>query len=79
MLFRSLGPAYWLQVHGLDLGTLFQNSSMMLNSVLRTEITPFSFFVGFVPGLLGNVIGTAFSGIGIYKRQTATLMKELEA
>ena len=32
-----------------------------------------------VPGLLANVIGTAIAGVGIYKRQTATLMKELEA
>jgi putative ABC transport system permease protein len=75
----ALVPSYWLQVKGLDLGFIFANSSLMLNSVLRTEITPATFFVGFIPGLLANVIGTAFSGIGIYKRQTATLMKELEA
>ena len=75
----ALVPAYWLQQRGLDLGNLFQNSSLMLNNVLRAEVTPVSFFVGLVPGLLANVIGTAFSGIGIYKRQTATLMKELEA
>ena len=75
----ALAPSYWLQVHGFDLGYLFKNSSLMVNSVIRTEITPTSFFVGFVPGLLANGIGTAISGVGIYKRQTATLMKELEA
>ena len=75
----ALAPSYWLHVYGLDLGYLFANSSLMLNSVLRTEITPASFVVGFIPGLAANLIGTTFSGIGIYKRQTATLMKELEA
>jgi putative ABC transport system permease protein len=75
----ALLPAYWLQVHGWDLGYLFANSSLMLNNVIRTEITPVAFVIGFVPGLLANVVGSAIAGIGIYKRQTATLMKELEA
>jgi putative ABC transport system permease protein len=75
----ALLPAYWLQVHGWDLGYLFANSSLMLNNVIRTEITPVAFVIGFIPGLLANVVGTAIAGIGIYKRQTATLMKELEA
>ena len=75
----ALLPAYWLQVHGWDLGYLFANSSLMLSNVIRTEITPVAFVIGFIPGLLANVVGTAIAGIGIYKRQTATLMKELEA
>jgi putative ABC transport system permease protein len=75
----ALVPAYWMQVKGLDMGYLFANSSLMLNSVIRTEITSASFVVGFVPGVLANVIGAAIAGLGIYKRQTATLMKELEA
>jgi putative ABC transport system permease protein len=75
----ALLPAYWLQVHGWDIGYLFANSSLMLNNVIRTEITPVAFVIGFIPGLVANVVGTAIAGIGIYKRQTATLMKELEA
>jgi putative ABC transport system permease protein len=35
--------------------------------------------IGFVPGLLATGLGTAISGMGVYKRQTAALMKELEA
>ena len=31
-----------------------------------------------LPGLLATAIGTAISGAGVYKRQTASLMKELE-
>jgi putative ABC transport system permease protein len=75
----ALAPSYWMQVHGLDMGYLFENSSLMLNNVIRTHITAASFAIGFVPGVLANLIGTAIAGIGIYKRQTATLMKELEA
>jgi len=75
----ALLPSYWMQVHGLDMGYLFANASLMLNNVIRTEITPASFVVGFIPGVLANAIGTAIAGVGIYKRQTATLMKELEA
>ncbi len=72
-------PAYWLQTKGFDVGYMLENSSMMLNNVIRARITPASFVIGFVPGLLATGIGTAVSGIGIFRRQTATLMKELEA
>jgi putative ABC transport system permease protein len=75
----GLAPAYWLQSKGFDVGYLMPNSSLMLNSVIRAQITITSFFIGFLPGLLATGIGTAISGIGVYKRQTATLMKELEA
>jgi putative ABC transport system permease protein len=51
----------------------------MIPSVLRTHITPVDFYIGFMPGLLSTVIGTMLSGVGIYRRQTAKLFKELEA
>jgi putative ABC transport system permease protein len=74
----GLIPAYWLQREGLDVGALLPNSSMMMANVIRAQISPTTFVIGFVPGLLATVIGTAISGIGIYKRKTASLMKELE-
>jgi putative ABC transport system permease protein len=39
---------------------------------------PVAFVIGFIPGC-SPTSWTAIAGIGIYKRQTATLMKELEA
>jgi putative ABC transport system permease protein len=51
---------------------------MMLPSVYKTSVTPDSFYIGFFPGLFATVIGTALAGIGIYKRKTAQLFKELE-
>lgn len=75
----GLVPAYWLQSQGLDISSLMPNSSLMMDDVIRAQITVTTFFIGLVPGLLATGIGTAISGIGIYKRQTATLIKELEA
>ena len=75
----GLVPAYWLQSRGFDVGSFMPNSSLMVNNVIRAQITTMTFFIGFLPGLLATGIGTAISGIGVYKRQTATLIKELEA
>jgi putative ABC transport system permease protein len=46
---------------------------------IRAQITPAAFFIGFGPGLLATLLGSAMAGLGIYKRQTSRLMKELEA
>jgi putative ABC transport system permease protein len=46
---------------------------------IRARITPPDFYIGFIPGVISTVIGTALSGIGIYRRQTSRLFKELEA
>jgi putative ABC transport system permease protein len=74
----GLIPAYWLQTVGLDISGLLPNSSMLMSNVIRAQISPTTFVIGFVPGLVATAIGTAISGIGIYRRATATLMKELE-
>ncbi len=74
----GLGFTWYLQVYGLDIGEFMDNSSMMISSVMRARITPATFYIGFIPGLLSTVFGTALSGIGIYRRQTAQLFKELE-
>jgi putative ABC transport system permease protein len=50
----------------------------MMPSVVRAAISPTAFYIGFWPGLVSMVLGNALSGIGIYKRQTAHLFKELE-
>jgi putative ABC transport system permease protein len=75
----GLVPAYWLQSRGFDVGALMPNSSLMMNNVIRAHITSTTFVIGFLPGVLATAIGTAISGAGVYKRQTASLMKELEA
>jgi putative ABC transport system permease protein len=54
------------------------DSSMMMPTVMRARVTPSLFYIGFIPGLFAMVLGNMLSGIGIYKRETATLFKELE-
>ncbi|MGA7161796.1 MAG: FtsX-like permease family protein [Bacteroidota bacterium] len=74
----GLAVAYYGQVKGLDIGSVLKDSTMMMPNVIRSDITPFTFVIGFLPGLLATFLGTAISGIGIYKRQTSELFKELE-
>jgi len=74
----GLGLAMYLQTHGLDIGAMLKNSSMMMPNVMRAQITGTTYYIGFIPGLFSTVLGAALSGIGVYRRQTAQLFKELE-
>ncbi|MBI1923120.1 FtsX-like permease family protein [Candidatus Poribacteria bacterium] len=74
----GVGFAYYLQVKGIDISSMMKNMTLMMSSVIRARVTPMSFIIGFIPGLLATFLGTAISGIGIYKRQTSQLFKELE-
>lgn len=64
---------------GIDFSSMLQGSNMMMSGVYRTRITPECYYIGFIPGVLATFLGTALAGIGIYKRQTAQLFKELQA
>lgn len=77
--FFGLLFAWLIQKYGIDISGLMKSSSLMMPSVIRARIMPSDFYLGFIPGLVSTVIGTMLSGIGIYKRQTAKLFKELEA
>jgi putative ABC transport system permease protein len=71
--------AWLIQKYGIDISGIMKGSAMMIPSVIKARISPVDFYIGFIPGLFSTVIGTMLSGIGIYKRQTARLFKELEA
>jgi putative ABC transport system permease protein len=75
----GLGVAFYLQVKGFDIGAIMKESTMMLPNVVRARITSETFVVGFLPGLFATFLGTAVSGIGIFRRHTAELFKELDA
>jgi len=78
----GMALVYWLQETGLDMTRWLRGGGAQLNiaiaNVIRTKVSPEGFFIGFVPGLFSTVLGTLISGIGIFKRQTSTLFKELE-
>ncbi|MDW3228152.1 MAG: FtsX-like permease family protein, partial [Acidobacteriota bacterium] len=74
----GLALSYYLQAHGINISGLMKNAAVMLPSHLYTRVTPVAYIIGFIPGLLSTLIGTAIAGRGIYKRSTASLFKELE-
>ena len=85
-LFGSLAGVFigiiislYLQNKGIDLGFAMNNASIMMPRVFRAQITPATWYIGFIPGIISTQFGTMLAGIGIYKRQTAQLFKELEA
>lgn len=69
---------WYMQMVGIDITGMMKNSSMLMPNIIRSKFTPELLYIGFIPGLLAMVLGNMLSGIGIYKRQTATLFKELE-
>jgi putative ABC transport system permease protein len=75
----GLGISWYLQEYGLYLGKLMKDATIMMPTTYRARISPETWFIGFIPGVFSKVIGTMLSGIGIYKRQTAQLFKELES
>lgn len=81
VLGTALGMAFawYLQTYGIDVSAFTEQTSMMVPTVYRARILPAAYFLGFVPGLASTVLGTALAGIGIYRRKTAQLFKELEA
>lgn len=69
---------FYLQSHGIDISDMTTDATMMMSTVLRSKFTPSLLYIGFIPGVFAMVLGNMLSGIGIYKRETATLFKELE-
>jgi putative ABC transport system permease protein len=75
----GLTAGFILQVHGFNVRSLMPDNTMMMEDVLRARVTLGAALIGFVPGLAATVLGAAVSGLGIYRRQTSQLFKELEA
>lgn len=71
--------SYFMEKYGIDTSEMMKDSTFMLPTVLRAHITTTTYFIGFIPGIISTVIGAMLAGIGIYKRQTANLFKELES
>jgi putative ABC transport system permease protein len=76
--FIGLSAGFYLQEVGIDFSNLMQNATIMWPAVYRAHVTSPAYYVGFIPGVFSTVIGTMLSGIGIYRRKTAQLFKELE-
>lgn len=71
--------SYYLQVHGINIESFMKQSKLIFGNVLRAEVSPVSFVIGFIPGLFATFLGTAIAGTAVFRRKTSTLMKEFEA
>ena len=74
----GLAASYYMQSHGIDIGNLMGSATILFPDVVRAKVTTASYYVGFFPGLLATTLGSMIAGLGVYKRETATLFKELE-
>ena len=74
----GLAAAYYTQEYGWDISAIMKNVGMLLPSVYRAKITPDLFYIGFFPGVIATVLGSALAGFAIYKRKTSQLFHELE-
>jgi len=74
----GLAASYYLQAHGFDIGFMMKNASLLVSNVMRARVSPVSYVIGFIPGLAATFLGSSISGLGIYRRKTSQLMKELE-
>lgn len=77
----GLGLSWLMQTYGLDISEFTKNATtgIMMPNLVRSRITPPDLYIGFIPGVLSTVAGTMLAGVGIFKRNTARLFKELEA
>lgn len=75
----GISLSWYLQTYGIDFGVMMKNSNIMMPTIFKARITEQTWFIGSFPGIFSTMIGAMLSGIGIYKRKTAQLFKELEA
>jgi putative ABC transport system permease protein len=80
ILGTALGLAfsYYLQYKGFNISAMMQNASLMIADVIRAKVTLVSYMIGFFPGIVATFLGAAIAGLGIFRRQTSQLIKELE-
>jgi putative ABC transport system permease protein len=74
----GLALSLYLHRHGIDYGRAVENMSLMIDPVIRSVITPRMYYIGFIPGVLSMLVGSALAGIAVYRRDTSALFKELE-
>lgn len=74
----GIASVYLLSVKGIDISMIVKETSINVPTVLRAKFSTNLLYIGYLPGVLAMCIGTMLSGLGIYKRQTSRLMKEME-
>jgi putative ABC transport system permease protein len=70
--------SWYFNVYGLDAGAYNRESTVLSENIIYTSIDLKSCLWGFIPGIASTVLGAMLAGLVIFKRNTATLFKELE-
>jgi putative ABC transport system permease protein len=68
----------YFHVHGFDMSAYAAASTIMFENIVHTNMSLKALLYGIMPGIFATAIGGLLSGMGIYKRQTSQLFKELE-
>lgn len=74
----GLAASYYMQANGINMEEMMSSSTMLMPNVIKARVTVTSYYIGFFPGFLATTLGSMIAGLGIYKRETAQLFKELE-
>lgn len=74
----GMGVIQYFHVHGFNFGVFTQDTSMMVENIIYTNLELKNLLLGIIPGLVSTVLGAMLAGIGIFHRNTAKLFKELE-
>lgn len=81
MLGTALGlvPAWYLQEYGLNIQEMMSGeTAMMLSNEIHGQIDAGVVLFSLIPGLLAPLLGVAVAGLGVFRRDTSQLFKELE-
>lgn len=74
----GIGLTLYLEEKGFDFSAAMENVNMMIDPIIRSRFTSSLYYIGYIPGVISMLIGTALAGIAIYNRNTAMLFKELD-
>ncbi|MDD3234727.1 MAG: FtsX-like permease family protein [Candidatus Cloacimonetes bacterium] len=64
--------------HGFNFGMFTKDTSMMIENMVYTTVRLKNVLMGTIPGLAATILGAMLAGIGIFRRKTSQLFKELE-
>ncbi len=73
------GLVYYLQEVGINMGSVFEQTGMMISEVMRARFSYQAFVFAVIPGIAASVVGNFIANLAIYQRSEANLFRELEA
>ncbi|MCK5684044.1 FtsX-like permease family protein [bacterium] len=74
----ALPLAYYFQEVGIDYSEMLNDVAVLMSGIMKAQISARSFIVSIIPGTFASFLGMGMACLGIYKRNTASLFKELE-